>query len=196
MNSMSTRLSLLVVGFSLLSGCGGSNSNSGTTTPPPTTPDLGIVAGMQDSVEYTITNVSSGAILGITGQSQTAGTALNLATSDAGADQLWHVMPMANSQYNVENMLTHQVIGISGASTAAGTAALQWADNGTPDHLWTFYLLTDGNYLICSWRTKPRVQVRQRWLIRMRGRQPEVAVHARSGRSWRIQLRLILHRRV
>jgi len=39
-------------------------------------------------------------------------------------------------------------MGISDASTAAGTAALQWADNGTPDHLWTFYVLTDGNYLI------------------------------------------------
>jgi arabinan endo-1,5-alpha-L-arabinosidase len=149
MNSTVSRLSLVAVAFSLLVGCGGSSSNGGTTTPPPPmTPDMGTVAVMQDSIEYTITNESSGAVLGIAGQSQTAGTALNLAASDAGADQLWHAMPMGSNQYNVEDMLTHQVMGISDASTAAGTAALQWADNGTPDHLWTFYLLTDGNYLI------------------------------------------------
>jgi len=55
---------------------------------------------------------------------------------------------MASGQYNIENLLTHQVMGIASASTSDGAAAVQWADNGTNDHLWSFYLLTDGNYVI------------------------------------------------
>ena len=142
-----------------LAGCGGSSSNGGVVTPPvvtppATTPDMGTAAAMLDGVEYTITNVSSGAVLGIAGQSQTAGAALNLAASDAGPDQLWHVMPMGGTQYNVENMLTHQVMGVASASTATGAVSVQWADNGTPDHLWTFFQLTDGNFLIQNGNSK------------------------------------------
>jgi hypothetical protein len=84
MNSTTSRLSLLAVVFSLLMGCGGSSSNGGTpppVIPPPTTttPDMGTAMAMQDGVAYSITNVSSGAALGIAGQSQVAGAALNLA---------------------------------------------------------------------------------------------------------------------
>jgi hypothetical protein len=159
MNSIVARLGVLGVLLSVIAGCGGSSSNGGTTPPvitPPTTttPDLGTAAAMVDGVEYSITNVSSGAVLGIAGQSQAAGTVLNLAASDAGPDQLWHVMPMGGTQYNVENMLTHQVMGVTAASTATGAVALQYADNGTADHLWTFFLLKDGNYLIQNGNSK------------------------------------------
>ena len=88
-----------------------------------------------------------GLVLGISGQSQTAGA--NVVQESTGtSDTYWHFIPMNNSQYNMENMLTHQLMGISNASTSIGAQALQWADNGTSDHLWEFYLLTDGNYLI------------------------------------------------
>ena len=61
-----TRVSLLAFVFGALMGCGGSSSSGGgTTTPPPTTPDMGTVAVMNDGVEYTITNASSGAVLGV-----------------------------------------------------------------------------------------------------------------------------------
>ncbi|HEY5212970.1 MAG TPA: family 43 glycosylhydrolase [Acidobacteriaceae bacterium] len=155
MNSIVVRLGVLGVVLSVVVGCGGSSSGtSSVVTPPATTPDMGTATAMLDGVGYTITNVSSGALLGIAGQSQTAGAALNLAASDAGADQLWHVMPMGNNQYNVENMLTHQVMGVTNASTAASAASVQWADNGTPDHLWTFFQLQDGNFLIQNGNSK------------------------------------------
>ncbi|HVZ83576.1 MAG TPA: family 43 glycosylhydrolase [Terracidiphilus sp.] len=135
-----------------LAGCGGGGSTAGTgngggggTT---TTPDMGTLTNVSDSTSFKLTNASSSMVLGIAGQSQTAGASLAQETDTGSSDALWHFLPMTSSQYNIENLLTHQVMGISNASTAAGAQALQWADNGTSDHLWAFYLLKDGNYLI------------------------------------------------
>jgi arabinan endo-1,5-alpha-L-arabinosidase len=137
---------LILLSAVSLIGCsgGGSTSSGGTTT----TPDPGTLSPVDDSKQFTLTNAASGMVLGIAGQSQTAGAALAQETSTGAADSLWHFIPMNNDQYNIENLLTHQVAGIGSASTAAGAQALQWADNGTNDHLWEFYLLKDGNYLI------------------------------------------------
>jgi arabinan endo-1,5-alpha-L-arabinosidase len=132
----------------LIAGCGGggtaASGGSGTTT----TPDLGTLATVSDSYQYKLENAASNLVLGIAGQSQSAGANLVQESDTGSTDALWHFMPMGSSQYNVENLLTHQVVGIASASTAAGTQAVQWADNGTNDHVWAFYLLTDGNYLI------------------------------------------------
>jgi arabinan endo-1,5-alpha-L-arabinosidase len=145
---------LMILAATVLTGCGDSSNTSagsggGTTS---STPDNGTLTSVGDTNDFTLTNVSSGLVLGIAGQSQIAGAALSQETNAGAAttDDLWHAMPMGTNQeeYNVENQLTHQVMGISNASTAAGAAALQWADNGTNDHLWEFYLLKDGNYLI------------------------------------------------
>ena len=133
-----------------MAGCGG--GGSGTTTTGGggngSGPDMGTLATMNDSYDYTLTNQASGLALGVAGQSQAAGAALAQDQSSSSTDALWHFIPMNNSQYNIEDMLTHQLIGISDASTAAGAQVLQWADNGTNDHLWEFYLLKDGNYLL------------------------------------------------
>jgi arabinan endo-1,5-alpha-L-arabinosidase len=148
-------LALALVGSALLTGCGG--SGGGTTVGGGgggnvTTPDMGTLGSISDANGFTLTNASSGLVLGIAGQSQVAGTALAQETNAGSAttDDLWHAMPMGTNQleYNVENLLTHQLMGIENASTASGVTALQYADNGTNDHLWEFYLLTDGNYLI------------------------------------------------
>jgi arabinan endo-1,5-alpha-L-arabinosidase len=134
-----------------LSGCGGGGSASGgggggggTST----TPDMGTLTSMSDSYTYTITNVSSSLVLGISGQSQVAGTSVVQESNTGTVDANWHFIPMNNNEFNIEDMLTHQLMGVSNASTSAGAQVLQWADNGTNDHLWEFYLLTDGNYLI------------------------------------------------
>ena len=148
-----TLLTLLAVA---LAGCGGATTSTSMTTTTPTTPtittpDNGTLSAVSDIDQITLTNAASGMVLGLSGQSQVAGTALAQETASASnTDVNWHVMPMgtAQTQYNVENLLTHQLMGIASASTAAGATALQWADNGTPDHLWQFYLLKDGNYLI------------------------------------------------
>jgi arabinan endo-1,5-alpha-L-arabinosidase len=109
---------------------------------------MGTLTTVGDSTQFKIKNASSGELLGITSQSQTAGAFIDHESDTGTADQLWHFIPMNNSQFNVENLLTHQVAGIAAASLASGALALQYADNGTSDHLWLFYLLTDGNYLI------------------------------------------------
>ncbi len=109
---------------------------------------MGTLTSVGDTYQYKLKNLASGMVLGITGQSQLAGTNLAQEADTGSTDSLWHFIPMNNNEYNVENMLTHQLIGISNASTATGAQAVQWADNGTSDHLWEFYLLSDGNYLI------------------------------------------------
>lgn len=131
-------------------GCGGgSGSSGGTGGGGSQTPDMGTLVAVGDANQYTLTNAASNMVLGISGQSQTAGTnVVQEPSSTTTADIDWHFMPMNNDIYNVENMLTHQVLGIANASTSAGAQALQYADNGTNDHLWEFYLLGDGNYLI------------------------------------------------
>jgi arabinan endo-1,5-alpha-L-arabinosidase len=132
-------------------GCGGgggaSNGGEGGST---TTPDMGTLAAVGETNQYKIKNASSGLVLGVAGQSQTAGSDLEQESDTGSPGSLWHFMPTGNNGYNVENLLTHQVIGIANAATSAGAQALQWADNGTADHLWQFYLLGDGNYLIKS----------------------------------------------
>jgi len=141
---------LLMLGTFSFVGCGSGGSTGGGTGGggTTTTPDMGTLTAVDDSTQFTLTNVAGGMALGIAAQSQTAGANLAFDASSSAADTLWHVMPMGSNQFNVENMLTHQVMGISSASTAAGAQALQWADNGTSDHLWEFYLLKDGNYLV------------------------------------------------
>ena len=109
---------------------------------------MGTLTAMSDSYQYKLKNVASGLVLGISGQSQVAGTNAVQESDTGTTDALWHFMPMNNDEYNVENLLTHQVLGILNASTSAGAQALQYSDNGTADHLWGFYLLSDGNYLI------------------------------------------------
>jgi arabinan endo-1,5-alpha-L-arabinosidase len=134
----------------ILSGCGGGGATTTTTGSGgnTTTPDLGTLTSVSDSYQYKIENVASSLVLGIAGQSQTAGANLAQEADTGSTDALWHFMPNGSSEYNAENLLTHQVMGISSASTAAGAQAVQWADNGTADHNWEFFLLSDGNYLI------------------------------------------------
>ena len=135
--------------MSLQLGCGGggssgSSSGSGTTSGP----DAGVLTDVSDGSQVKIKNGSSGFVLGIAGQSQTAGAAVAQASDAGTGDQLWHFMPMGNHQFNVEDLLSHEVLGIANPSQQSGAIALQWADNGTADHLWQFYLLKDGNYLV------------------------------------------------
>jgi arabinan endo-1,5-alpha-L-arabinosidase len=157
---LSTLAALLVSSVLGISGCssGGTNSTP-TPTPTPATPDLGTIAAVSDSFQYKIKNASSGNLLGITAQSQSAGALMDQATDTGTGDQLWHFIPMGSNQFNVENLLTHQVAGIASASTASGALGLQYADNGTNDHLWVFYVLTDGNYLIKNVNSNLYLQV-------------------------------------
>jgi arabinan endo-1,5-alpha-L-arabinosidase len=141
-----TTLALLAL-FSAQLGCGG-GSGGGGSVPPNPGPDNGTLADLNDGFQYKFQNASSGLLLDIANQSQTAGAALVQASDSGTNNQLWHAMPMGNHQVNVENLLTHQVIGIMNASPQPAATALQWADNGTPDHLWEFFVLKDGNYLI------------------------------------------------
>ncbi len=132
----------------LVSGCGGGGSTPTGSTGGGSTPDMGTLTGVNDSFQFKLKNAASGMVLGVSGQSQTAGASLAQEADTGSTDSLWHAMPMSGNESNIENMLTHQVMGIQSASIAAGAQALQWADNGTADHLWQFYVLSDGNYLI------------------------------------------------
>lgn len=142
---------LLSLSVILLAGCGGggSGTGSGTTSTPTPSYDMGTLTTASDTDQFTLTNNVSGMVLGISGQSQTAGASVvQEAAATTTADINWHAMPMGSGSYNVENMLTHQVLGVANASITTGAQVLQYADNGTNDHLWQFYLLSDGNYLL------------------------------------------------
>jgi arabinan endo-1,5-alpha-L-arabinosidase len=143
-------LGIALAAGAMLTGCGGAGSTGGGGGGGGggSTPDMGTLTAVSDNYQYTLTNASSSLVLGISGQSQVAGTDVVQESDTGTTDAQWHFIPMNNNQFNVENMLTHQVLGILNASTSPGAQALQYADNGTPDHLWEFYVLTDGNYLI------------------------------------------------
>lgn len=150
-------------------GGGGGGSSSATTTPVTPTPDLGTIVNVQypasaslDSYQYQIQNASTGKVLGISGQSQVAGTSVIQETNTGSTDSLWHFMQQVDSggdyRANIENMLTHQVIAMSSATTvsgapvaaaaSSGAQALQYANTGNDDQNWVLYLLKDGNYLL------------------------------------------------
>ena len=133
------------------------------------TPDPGLMANVQypvsttlDSNQFQIQNAATEMVLGIEGQSQTAGTSVVQETNTSSTDSMWHFMQQVdgNGDYraNIENMLTHQVIGLSAvppaggvvppAASAAGAQALQYSNTGNDDQNWVLYLLTDGNYLL------------------------------------------------
>ncbi len=159
-------LGLMMSATTLLAGCGGgtaSSSGSGGTHVP-TTPDMGTIVNVNDSkfdsYQYQIKNAASGMVLGINGQSQTAGTFVVQESNTNTTDSMWHFMQNVYSteEVNIENMLTHQLIGFSTTETGAGlpgsvasnagAQALQFSDSGTDDQDWQLYQLTDGNFLI------------------------------------------------
>jgi arabinan endo-1,5-alpha-L-arabinosidase len=154
--SISSRLGCGWLGMALVaalavSGCGGgaSSGSGGGVVTPPQTPDMGTLTTVNYTNQYTLKNAASGMVLGISGQSQTAGTNIvQEAASTTTADINWHFIPNGTEVYNIENMLTHQVLGVASAAATTGAQVVQWADNGTNDHNWQFYVLTDGNYLI------------------------------------------------
>ncbi|MGA2890357.1 MAG: family 43 glycosylhydrolase [Terracidiphilus sp.] len=157
-------MEIVLSATAILTGCsgggGGNPGNGGGTI----TPDMGTIVNVNNSVydsnQYQVKNAASGLVLGIGGQSQTAGTKVVQETNTNSADSMWHFMQNVYStdEINIENMLTHQVIGLSSStpvdgspSSAAmnsGEQALQFSDTGTDDQNWELYLLTDGNYLI------------------------------------------------
>lgn len=142
-------LGIALAAAATLAGCSGAGSSSGGGGGGGgSTPDMGTITAVSDSNQFKLTNAASSLVLGISGQSQVAGTDVVQESDTGTTDAQWHFIPMNNNEFNVENMLTHQLLGIQNASTSSGAQALQYADNGTQDHLWEFYLLTDGNYLI------------------------------------------------
>lgn len=150
----------------LLTGCGGSGSagsglgsGTGSGSGNSTGPDMGTPASVSDANQFKIKNVATGNLLGIAGQSQTAGTDADQTADSATNDQLWHFFPDGNGYSVMENMLTHQVLGIAAASKSSGAQALEWADNGTFDHDWLFFKLADGNYLIKNFNSQMYLQV-------------------------------------
>jgi hypothetical protein len=93
----------------LLIGCGGGGTAStGNSGGGNQTPDMGTLTPLDDSYQYTLTNKSTGMVLGISAQAQIAGAdVIQEPASTTTADIDWHFIPMSNNQYNIENMLTH-----------------------------------------------------------------------------------------
>jgi hypothetical protein len=147
---------------------GDSNSSVATATFA-FTPDMGTIVNVQypvstvlDSNQYQIENAASGLVLGIDGQSQTAGSNVVQESNTNSTDSMWHFMQQVDTsgdyRANIENMLTHQVTDLSAvpptsgvvppATLASGAQALQYSNTGNDNQNWVLYQLTDGNYLI------------------------------------------------
>lgn len=163
---------VIAIGLTMvLAACsgGGGGGASATATPASATPDPGTPVNVQypasaslDSFQYQIQNASSGKVLGINGQSQSAGAGVVQETNTGSADTLWHFMQQIDSggdyRANIENLLTHQVLAMSAAATVSGAPAaaaalsgaqaVQYANTGNDDQNWVLYLLKDGNYLL------------------------------------------------
>jgi len=161
--TVSTTSTETINAIALASGYSQSSEATATFT---RVPDMGTVVNVNDSVydssQYQIENAASGMVLGISGQSQVAGTNVVQETNTGTTDSMWHFMQQVDSsgdyRANIENMLTHQVIGLSGvpptggvvpaAAVLSGTQALQYSNTGNDDQNWVLYQLADGNFLI------------------------------------------------
>ena len=152
-----------------IAAASGETNSSMATASFTLTPDMGTIVNVQypastvlDSNQYQIKNAASGLVLGLDGQSQTAGTSVVQEANTGSVDSMWHLMQQVDTsgdhRANIENMLTHQVIGLSAAppasgavpssALASGAQALQYSNTGNDDQNWVLYQLTDGNYLM------------------------------------------------
>ena len=87
--------------------------------------------------EYKIVNGATDFVLGISGQSTTAGGTAQAAADNGTADHLWEFVSQGGTEYKIENVHSSLLLGVTSESTSSGAQVLQWTDNGTPDHLWT-----------------------------------------------------------
>ena len=86
---------LLCAPILLCLGCGGGGSGAQSTTSTTTSYDMGTLTTVGDTDGFTLTSSVSGMVLGISGQSQTAGTSVvQEAATTTTADIDWHFMPM------------------------------------------------------------------------------------------------------
>ena len=110
-------LGAVMITTAVVTGCGGAGSDGGSGGGGGNTqiPDMGTLTAASDNAEYSLENAASSLVLGIAGQSQTAGASVAQESNTGSADSLWHFLPMNNNQFNAENMLTHQVMGVQGA---------------------------------------------------------------------------------
>jgi len=152
-----------------IAAASGDTNSSVATSSFAFTPDMGTIINVQypasstlDSYQFQIQNAASGLVLGIEGQSQTAGTSVVQESNTSSIDSMWHFMQQVDVsgdyRANIENMLTHQVIGLSAvppangvvpaAALASGAQALEYSNTGNDDQNWVLYRLTNGNYLI------------------------------------------------
>jgi hypothetical protein len=92
---------------------------------------------VDSSMNFKISNVNSGLVLGITGASVVANANAVQTTDTGSTGNLWHFVPVETSnEYWIVNVNSGAVLGIANGSKAAGQLALQWGDNGTADHVW------------------------------------------------------------
>ena len=76
-------------------GCSG--SGSGTTTTTSSGYDMGTLTTVSDTYQFTLANSVSSMVLGISGQSQTAGTSVVQEPASATTSDInWHAMPMGS----------------------------------------------------------------------------------------------------
>ena len=96
---------------------------------------------------YTLVEVGTGLVLGITDMSTAAG-AFALTWGDTGtADHGWALVT-DGAAVRIRNLHSGKVLGVQDMSTADGARVLQWDDTGTADHRWTLLDQGNGTYRI------------------------------------------------
>jgi O-glycosyl hydrolase len=85
----------------------------------------------------TLTNIGSGQVLDVPGQSTTAGTQLDQWPGNGGANQQWQLRPNGDGTYQLYGRQSGLVADVTAGSTADGATVVQWGANGGANQAWS-----------------------------------------------------------
>ncbi|MFE0464492.1 RICIN domain-containing protein [Kitasatospora sp. NPDC058965] len=90
---------------------------------------------------FTLTNVGSGKVLDVPGNSTGDGTQLEQWSPNGGGNQQWSILSTANGGYTITNRNSGKVLDVYGALGAPGTAVIQYHPTGQPNQQWNLTLV-------------------------------------------------------
>ncbi len=108
---------------------------------------------------YKITNVNSGLVMEVYGDSKSAGAEVDQYSWNGGTNQKWTLAYLTNGLYTLTNVNSGLVLDVSGQSTGMGGKIDQYTSNGGSNQEFIVSQTADGNYKIVNSKSGYAVEV-------------------------------------
>jgi hypothetical protein len=99
---------------------------------------------------YVLTNVGSGMVMDVNGESTSDGAGIIQWPYHGGANERWTLQPAANGAWTLVGVASGKVLDVPNVSTAPGVALELWDANGGANQQWQLHPTTAGNYTLTS----------------------------------------------